>query len=86
MEVWLPVCSSRDWMGVGFERRMDNTRMAADWNISLFHYRSHGAAYGRVLAGFEVDPQRSAAFDRDLAELGYSYVDETANPAVGQFL
>ncbi|MEZ5440460.1 MAG: threonine ammonia-lyase, biosynthetic [Lysobacterales bacterium] len=60
--------------------------LGGGWNISLFHYRSHGAAYGRVLAGFEVDPQRSAAFDRDLAELGYSYVDETANPAVGQFL
>ena len=60
--------------------------LGGGWNISLFHYRSHGAAYGRVLAGFEVDPQRSEAFDQDLAELGYSYVDETANPAVSQFL
>ena len=24
------------------------------WNISLFHYRNHGADFGRVLAGFEV--------------------------------
>lgn len=56
------------------------------WNISLFHYRSHGAAYGRVLAGFEVDPALAGDFDADLAALGYSFVDETDNPAVGQFL
>jgi threonine dehydratase len=56
------------------------------WNISLFHYRSHGAAYGRVLAGFEVADSDLADFHTDLEALGYSYVDESGNPAVTQFL
>jgi threonine dehydratase len=56
------------------------------WNISLFHYRSHGAAYGRVLAGFEVAASDLDDFHADLAALGYSYVDESQNPAVAQFL
>ena len=28
--------------------------MRSDWNISLFHYRNHGADYGRVLVGMQV--------------------------------
>jgi len=56
------------------------------YNISLFHYRSHGAAYGRVLAGFEVPQSADAAFAADLAKLGYWYQEETGNPALRQFL
>jgi threonine dehydratase len=31
--------------------------MGQSWNISLFHYRNHGADYGRVLAGIQVPPE-----------------------------
>lgn len=56
------------------------------WNITLFHYRNHGAAYGRVLAGFEVEHDDDAAFAADLARLGFWWIDESANPALGQFV
>ena len=46
------------------------------WNISLFHYRNHGADYGRVLVGMQVPPRTSAEFRRFLDRLGYDYVDE----------
>ena len=51
------------------------------WNISLFHYRNHGAAYGRVLLGVQVPPQDQADFHRSLDTLGYPNWDETDNPA-----
>ena len=51
------------------------------WNITLFHYRNHGAAYGRVLMGASVPPGEQDAFHRSLDTLGYRYWDETANPA-----
>jgi threonine dehydratase len=62
------------------------TSLKPDWNISLFHYRNHGADYGRVLAGIQVAPQDRAAFVRRLHELGYPCWDETANPAYRLFL
>jgi threonine dehydratase len=57
-----------------------------DWNISLFHYRNHGADYGRVLAGIQVPEANRAEFFGFLDELGYSYWDETQNPAYRLFL
>ncbi|WP_448207588.1 threonine ammonia-lyase, biosynthetic [Azospirillum sp. sgz302134] len=57
-----------------------------DWNISLFHYRNHGADYGRVLAGIQVPDGDRARFQRCLDELGYPYWDETGNPAYRLFL
>jgi threonine dehydratase len=60
--------------------------MSRGWNISLFHYRNHGADYGRVLAGIQVPPGDGAAFRRFLRELGYDYVDESRNPAYELFL
>src|SRR3954469_24100989 len=60
--------------------------MSAGWNISLFHYRNHGADYGRVLVGMQVPPQDSVQFRRFLDGLGYDYVDESANPAYRMFL
>jgi threonine dehydratase len=60
--------------------------MSAGWNISLFHYRNHGADYGRVLVGMQVPPRDSAQFRRFLGRLGYDYVDESANPAYRMFL
>ncbi len=59
---------------------------AGRWNISLFHYRNHGAAFGRVLAGLEVPPPERPELARFLDRLGYAYVDETDNPAYQRFL
>jgi threonine dehydratase len=60
--------------------------MSARWNISLFHYRNHGADYGRVLVGMQVPPRDSGAFRAFLDGLGYDYVEESANPAYRLFL
>jgi threonine dehydratase len=60
--------------------------VGADWNITLFHYRNHGADYGRVLVGIQVSPGDRARFDERLASLGYPYEDETANDAYRLFL
>lgn len=56
------------------------------WNISMFHYRNHGAAYGRVLVGIQVPAEQRASFRASLDKLGYPYRDETANPAYHLFL
>ncbi len=60
--------------------------MNQGWNISLFHYRNHGADYGRVLAGIQVPPEDQAAFQAFLEGLGYPFVAEGDNPAVRLFL
>jgi threonine dehydratase len=60
--------------------------MGHDWNISLFHYRNHGADFGRVLVGMQVPPNDMAAFSRFLDNLGYPHWDETHNPAYKLFL
>ncbi len=56
------------------------------WNISLFHYRNHGAAYGRVLCGLQVPKKEWAECRRSLDALGYAYVEESDNPAYRIFL
>ena len=56
------------------------------WNISLFHYRNHGDAYGRVLCGFQVPKDERKAFQKRLVEVGYDYWDESTNPAYQMFL
>ncbi|MDP1717187.1 MAG: threonine ammonia-lyase, biosynthetic, partial [Burkholderiales bacterium] len=56
------------------------------WNISLFHYRNHGADYGRVLVGMQVPPSDQKKFGAFLAEVGYPYTDESKNPAYRLFL
>jgi threonine dehydratase len=55
------------------------------WNISLFHYRNHGAAYGRVLVGMQLPVQARADFAAAMAEAGYDIADETDNPAYRLF-
>jgi threonine dehydratase len=62
------------------------SQMHPDWNLSLFHYRNHGAAVGRVLVGMQVPGGQEQAFDRFLDELHYPYIDETENPAYKLFL
>ena len=56
------------------------------WNISLFHYRNHGADFGRVLAGFEVEDTDLPAFGAFLDGLGYPYTSEQDNQAYAFFL
>ena len=60
--------------------------MGHDWNISLFHYRNHGADFGRVLVGMQVPPADTNQFHEFLDQLGYPYWDETENPAYKLFL
>ena len=60
--------------------------MNRDWNISLFHYRNHGAAYGRVLIGLQVPKSERAELADFITEIGFVGVDETANTAYRKFL
>ena len=62
------------------------TRLARTWNISLFHYRNHGAAYGRVLLGVQVPDNDLDKLCEFLDGVGYAYADETDNPAYALFL
>jgi threonine dehydratase len=61
-------------------------QLGGRWNISLFHYRNHGADFGRVLAGFEVPADDASAFDAFLNNLGYPYQRERDNSAYRLFL
>ncbi|HBE92544.1 MAG TPA: threonine ammonia-lyase, biosynthetic, partial [Gammaproteobacteria bacterium] len=61
-------------------------KMGKSWNISLFHYRNHGADFGRVLIGMQVPPDERKAFTAFLKDLGYKYREETDNPAYKLFL
>lgn len=60
--------------------------LSAGWNISLFHYRNHGADYGRVLAGIQIPAEERARLTQSLEALGYPYWDESENPAYRSFL
>jgi len=61
-------------------------QMSAGWNISLFHYRNHGADTGRVLVGMQVPPKEMKEFRTFLKNLDYRYWDESKNPAYRLFL
>jgi threonine dehydratase len=60
--------------------------LSAGWNISLFHYRNHGADYGRVLIGLQVPPREQPAFHDFLRALPYRSWEESGNPAYALFL
>ncbi|NQZ25508.1 MAG: threonine ammonia-lyase, biosynthetic [Colwellia sp.] len=60
--------------------------MGEHWNITLFHYRNHGAAFGQVLAGFDLDKNQQAEFFQHLDALGYQWQEETDNLAYQTFL
>jgi threonine dehydratase len=62
------------------------TRMSPSWNISLFHYRNHGADFGRILVGLQVPGEEKAKLAAFLAELDYPYIDESTHPAYKMFL
>ncbi len=56
------------------------------WNITLFHYRNHGAAFGQVLAGFEVEDSQQKKFFEHLKKLNFQFQEETDNLAYKIFL
>ncbi|MBL4762329.1 MAG: threonine ammonia-lyase, biosynthetic [Gammaproteobacteria bacterium] len=56
------------------------------WNISMFHYRNHGADYGRVLMGVQIPAGEKSAFNKLLKDLGYVNWEETDNEAYRLFL
>ncbi len=60
--------------------------MNPTWNISLFHYRNHGADYGRIVVGMQVPPEDMGHWQAFLDTLGYRYWDESQNPAYQLFL
>jgi threonine dehydratase len=59
--------------------------LSRGWNISLFHYRNHGAAYGRVLVGIQLAEKERRVFESFMKEKGYQYTEETDNPAYRLF-
>lgn len=61
-------------------------KLGSRWNISMFHYRNHGAADGRVLAGLQVPADERHLVPAALDKIGYRYWDESANPAYQLFL
>ncbi len=60
--------------------------LSRGWNISLFHYRNHGSAYGRVLLGIQLQPSEKSQFEKFLRENGYMFTEETDNPAYRLFV
>jgi threonine dehydratase len=62
------------------------THLGGRWNISLFHYRNHGAAFGRVLCGMQVPRSDMPEFRKFLTATGYRHWPETENPVYRAFL
>jgi threonine dehydratase len=62
------------------------TGLGQHWNISLFHYRNHGSAWGRVLVGFAATQKDQPALNKYLKEIGYRFWSEQDNPAYKMFL
>ena len=61
-------------------------KLGKHFNISLFHYRNHGAAFGRVLVGLQVPDDKTTQLQALLEELGYPYWDESDNMTYQLFL
>ncbi|WP_439854284.1 threonine ammonia-lyase, biosynthetic [Pseudomonas yamanorum] len=61
-------------------------KLGGRWNISMFHYRNHGAADGRVVAGLQVPADERHLVPAALEAIGYPYWDESDNPAYQLFL
>jgi len=60
--------------------------MGKRWNITLFHYRNHGAAYGRVLVGMTVPKGEEGSLDAFIQSLGFDADDESENDAYQLFM
>ena len=59
--------------------------LGSQWNISLFHYRNHGAAFGRILIGVQIENNEKAVLQHCFEALGFLYAEETMNPAYQLF-
>lgn len=59
--------------------------LSRGWNISLFHYRNHGSAYGRVLVGLQLEKKAARDFRTYMEASGYAYSEETDNLACQLF-
>jgi len=62
------------------------SKLGTRWNVSLFHYRNSGGAYGCVLCAFEAPPEEKSDLDSRLRKLGFSYREETSDQAAILFL
>ena len=62
------------------------TALGNEYSISLFHYRNHGAAFGRILVGMQVPEGKRASLRKALNRLGYRFWEETYNPAYREYL
>ena len=60
--------------------------IGSKWNISLFHYRNHGADFGRVLIGLQVKESELGSLERHFSSLKYEFHNESGNVAYRQFL
>jgi len=56
------------------------------WNITLFHYRNQGSAYGRVLVGFQANPKETEKLTKHLVKTGFPFWNESKNSAYLSFL
>ena len=61
-------------------------KMKKDWDITLFHYRNHGAAFGRVLVGIDIGNDSEDSLEEFLEDLDYKYIEETQNEGYSSFL
>lgn len=57
-----------------------------NWDISLFHYRAHGADYGDILAAFTMETGSEAELTHHLEQLGYRFQDVTDSLSYRYFL
>ena len=60
--------------------------MQSGWNVSLFHYRNHGADVGKILLGIQAPKHDDAQLEKFLNDLGYQYHEETNNPVIRRYL
>jgi len=60
--------------------------LGSRWNISMFHYRNHGAAFGKVLMGIQMPKSEREEFQQRLEAVGFDYQEETENPAYKVFI
>ena len=59
-------------------------QLGKKWNITLFHYRNHGAAYGRVFIGIQLNKEERRTFSELMKDV--KYFEETNNSAYKMFL
>ena len=61
-------------------------KLGNKWNITLFHYRNLGSAFGKVLVGIQDCSKNKQLLKRYLKRTGYTFIEETSNIAYKHFL